>query len=164
MKYVFQFGIVWDHLPRLLDGAWLTIRLSLGAFALGFVIAMLLAYLRTSGPRPLRAVIAAYVEFIRNTPFLVQLFIIYFSLPAIGIRFEAITAAFLGLQASTPLLHSSGALWGFALGVVMLKARWVDCENWDLFAVMKGRHGRPERRDTSAVARVTPNGPVMVTT
>src|SRR5260370_15162952 len=98
MKYVFQFGIVWDHLPRLLDGAWLTIRLSLGAFALGFVIAMLLAYLRTAGPRPLRAAIAAYVEFIRNTPFLVQLFIIYFSLPAIGIRFEAITAASLGMS------------------------------------------------------------------
>jgi polar amino acid transport system permease protein len=98
MKYVFQFGIVWDHLPQLLAGAWLTIRLSLGAFALGFVIAMLLAFLRTAGPRPLRAAIAAYVEFIRNTPFLVQLFIIYFSLPAIGIRFEAITAALLGMS------------------------------------------------------------------
>ena len=55
MKYVFQFGIVWDHLPRLLDGAWLTIRLSLGAFALGFAIAVLLAFLRTAGPRPVRA-------------------------------------------------------------------------------------------------------------
>ena len=49
MKYVFQFGIVWDHLPQLLAGAWLTIRLSLGAFALGFVIAMLLAFLRKIG-------------------------------------------------------------------------------------------------------------------
>ena len=68
------------------NGAWLTLRLSLGAFALGFALAMLLAFLRTAGPRPVRAAIAAYVEFIRNTPFLVQLFIIYFSLPAIGIR------------------------------------------------------------------------------
>src|SRR5438046_5591926 len=98
MKYVFQFGIVWDHLPALLQGAWLTIRLSLGAFALGFVIAVVLAFLRTAGPRPLRAAIAGYVEFIRNTPFLVQLFIIYFSLPAVGIRFEAITAALLGMS------------------------------------------------------------------
>ena len=98
MNYVFQFGIVWDHLPRLLDGAWLTMGLSLGAFALGFVIAMLLAFLRTAGPRPLRAGIAAYVELIRNTPFLVQLFIIYFSLPMIGIRFDAITAALLGMS------------------------------------------------------------------
>src|SRR5213079_387365 len=100
MKYVFQFGIVWDHLPQLLDGAWLTIRLSLGAFALGFAIAVLLAFLRTAGPRPLRAAIAGYVEFIRNTPFLVQLFIIYFSLPAAGIRFDANEAALVAMVIS----------------------------------------------------------------
>ena len=98
MKYVFQFGIVWDHLPKLLDGAWLTIGLSFGAFALGFVMAMLLAFLRTAGARPIRMAIAAYVELIRNTPFLIQLFIIYFSLPAVGIRLDAITAALLGMS------------------------------------------------------------------
>ena len=98
MNYVFQFGIVWDHLPKLLDGAWLTIGLSFGAFALGFVMAILLAFLRTSGARPIRMAIAAYVELIRNTPFLIQLFIIYFSLPAVGIRLDAITAALLGLS------------------------------------------------------------------
>src|SRR5436190_1127682 len=98
MKYVFQFGIVWDHLPQLLNGAWLTLRLSLGAFALGFAIAMILAFARTSGPRAMRAAIAGYVEVIRNTPFLVQLFIIYFSLPAIGIRLDATVAALLGMS------------------------------------------------------------------
>jgi len=98
MNYVFQFGIVWDHLPKLLDGAWLTIGLSFGAFALGFVMAMLLAFLRTAGARPIRMAIAAYVELIRNTPFLIQLFIIYFSLPAVGIRLDAITAALLGMS------------------------------------------------------------------
>jgi polar amino acid transport system permease protein len=98
MKYVFQFGIVWDHLPQLVNGAWLTLRLSLGAFALGFAIAIMLAFARTSGPRPVRAAIAGYVEFIRNTPFLVQLFIIYFSLPAIGIRLDATAAALLGMS------------------------------------------------------------------
>ena len=98
MKYVFQFGIVWDHLPQLLEGAWLTLRLSLGAFALGFAVAVMLAFLRTAGPRGVRTAIAAYVEIIRNTPFLVQLFIIYFSLPALGIRMEAITAALVGMS------------------------------------------------------------------
>ena len=98
MNYVFQFGIVWDHLPKLLDGAWLTIGLSFGAFALGFVMAILLAFLRTAGARPIRMAIAAYVELIRNTPFLIQLFIIYFSLPAVGIRLDAITAALLGMS------------------------------------------------------------------
>jgi len=98
MKYVFQFGIVWDHLPQLINGAWLTLRLSFGAFALGFALALLLAFLRTSGPKPARVAVAAYVEVIRNTPFLVQLFIIYFSLPAIGIRMEAVTAALIGMS------------------------------------------------------------------
>ena len=98
MNYVFQFGIVWDHLPKLLDGAWLTSGLSFGAFALGFVMAILLAFLRTAGARPIRMAIAAYVELIRNTPFLIQLFIIYFSLPAVGIRLDAITAALLGMS------------------------------------------------------------------
>ena len=98
MKYVFQFGIVWDHLPQLADGAWLTLRLSLGAFTLGLAVATLLAFLRTAGLKPLRVAIAAYVEFIRNTPFLVQLFIIYFSLPAIGVRFDAGEAALLGMS------------------------------------------------------------------
>ncbi|HEY6895392.1 MAG TPA: amino acid ABC transporter permease, partial [Rhodanobacteraceae bacterium] len=98
MKYVFQFGIVWDHLPQLLEGAWLTLRLSLGAFALGFGVAVALAFLRSAGPQTVRIAIAAYVEIIRNTPFLVQLFIIYFSLPALGIRMEAITAALVGMS------------------------------------------------------------------
>ncbi|MET0733695.1 MAG: amino acid ABC transporter permease [Casimicrobiaceae bacterium] len=97
VKYVFQFGIVWDHLPRLIDGAWLTLRLSVGAFVLGLALAALFAYARTSGPRWARIAVTAYVEFIRNTPFLVQLFVIYFSLPAIGIRFEAVTAALIGM-------------------------------------------------------------------
>jgi polar amino acid transport system permease protein len=98
MKYVFQFGIVWDHLPRLLDGAWLTLRLSAGAFVLGLTIATALAFIRNAGPAPLGAAVRTYVEFIRNTPFLIQLFIIYFSLPAIGLRFEANEAALLGMS------------------------------------------------------------------
>jgi len=97
MRYVFQFGIVWDHLPELLNGAWLTVRLSVAAFLVGFAIAVVLAFLRTTGPRPVRVAITAYVDLIRNTPFLVQLFIIYFSLPAIGIRMEAVTAALVGM-------------------------------------------------------------------
>lgn len=98
MKYVFQFGLVWDYLPQLLNGALLTIQLSMGALCLGFALAIVLAYLRTSGLAWLRAAITIYVELIRNTPFLVQLFIIYFSLPAIGLRFDAVTAALVGMS------------------------------------------------------------------
>jgi len=93
VTYVFQFGIVFDRFDQLLQGAWLTIRLAAMAMVLGLTVAIVCAYLRTAGPRPLRALVAIYVEGVRNTPFLVQLYIIYFSLPGLGIRFEANEAA-----------------------------------------------------------------------
>ena len=97
MTYVFQFGIVFDKFPLLLEGALLTIRLAAMAMVLGLIVAVICAYLRTSGPKPVRALVAAYVEAIRNTPFLVQLYIIYFSLPTLGIRFEANEAALVAM-------------------------------------------------------------------
>lgn len=97
MHYVFQFGIVYDNLPLLLHGALLTIRLSALAMLFGAVVGVLGAAVSTSSSRWARGIVRAYVEVIRNTPFLVQLFIIYFSLPAIGLRFRADQAALLGM-------------------------------------------------------------------
>jgi polar amino acid transport system permease protein len=97
VTYVFQFGIVWDQFDRMLAGAWLTIRLAAMAMVLGLALAVLCAYLRTSGPRPLRLLVAAYVEAIRNTPLLVQLYVIFFALPSTGLRLEANTAALVAM-------------------------------------------------------------------
>lgn len=97
MTYVFQFGIVFDRFPALIEGALLTIRLAALAMLFGLLVAVTCAYLRTSGPKPVRMLVAVYVEAIRNTPFLVQLYIIFFSLPAIGIRFEANQAALVAM-------------------------------------------------------------------
>lgn len=97
MTYVFQFGIVFDRFDELLQGAWLTIRLSAMAMALGLSVAIVCAFLRTAGPKPVAALVAAYVEAVRNTPFLVQLYIVFFSLPAAGIRFEANEAALVAM-------------------------------------------------------------------
>jgi polar amino acid transport system permease protein len=93
VHYVFQFNVVLDHLPELLDGAWLTIRLSAMAMALGLCLAILCAYGETASARPVRWLVSSYIELIRNTPFLVQIFIIYFSLPSLGIRLDANEAA-----------------------------------------------------------------------
>jgi polar amino acid transport system permease protein len=97
VHYVFQFGVVYDNLPLLLHGALLTIRLSALAMLFGAVVGVLGAAVSTSSSRWARGIVRAYVEVIRNTPFLVQLFIIYFSLPAIGLRFRADQAALLGM-------------------------------------------------------------------
>jgi polar amino acid transport system permease protein len=97
VTYTFQFGIVFDKLDLLLEGAWLTIRLAFTAMVMGLLVAVTCAYLRTAGPRPVRALVATYVEGIRNTPFLVQLYVIFFSLPSIGIRFDANEAALVAM-------------------------------------------------------------------
>jgi polar amino acid transport system permease protein len=97
VNYVFQFNVVWEHFPELLNGALLTIELSATAMALGLCLAVLCAYGKSVGPRPVRALIGAYVELIRNTPFLVQIFIFYFSLPVVGIHLTANTAALLAM-------------------------------------------------------------------
>lgn len=93
MHYAFHFNVVWEHWRDLAEGAWLTIRLSAVAMTIGLAVAVVCAYAKAAGPGALRWMIAAYVEGIRNTPFLVQIFIIYFSLPALGISVGANEAA-----------------------------------------------------------------------
>ena len=93
MNYKFQFGDVFAAWPLLLEGTWATIQLSLSAMVLGLMLAIVCAWGKTAGPAPLRWLINAYIELIRNTPFLVQLFFFFFALPALGLRWSAHTAA-----------------------------------------------------------------------
>jgi polar amino acid transport system permease protein len=72
VDYVFQFGAVWRELDALLLGAWLTVRLSALAMVLGLVVGVAGARATASRWRAVRALARAYVEAIRNTPFLVQ--------------------------------------------------------------------------------------------
>ena len=93
MTYSFQFADVLAAWPLLLKGTWITVQLSLIATALGLLVAIACAWGKTAGPKPVRWVIQAYIELIRNTPFLVQLFFFFFALPAIGLRWSPYTAA-----------------------------------------------------------------------
>jgi polar amino acid transport system permease protein len=93
MHYAFHFNVVWEHWRDLAEGAWLTIRLSALAMTFGLAVATVCAYAKAAGPSPVRWAVAAYVEAIRNTPFLVQIFIVYFSLPTLGISIGANEAA-----------------------------------------------------------------------
>ncbi|NYT38226.1 amino acid ABC transporter permease [Allopusillimonas soli] len=97
MNYDFQFGPVFDAWPLLLRGTWMTIQLSFSAMILGLALAVLCAWGKTAGPRPLRWLISVYIEVIRNTPFLVQLFFFFFALPAIGIRWSPYYAALVAM-------------------------------------------------------------------
>jgi polar amino acid transport system permease protein len=97
VNYQFRFDLVLGSLPELMLGAWLTIQLSVIAMAIGIVVAVLSAVARMSGPAPVKWAIGAYIEVIRNTPFLVQIFIVYFGLPAIGVRFDPNTSALVAM-------------------------------------------------------------------
>ena len=97
MDYVFHFGDIWDARGELFQGTLLTLRLSALAMALSLVFAVLGAFARTSGPRWLRMLVGGYVEVIRNTPFLVQIFMLYFGLPSLGLRLDANEGALIAL-------------------------------------------------------------------
>src|SRR5262245_35173887 len=97
MIYELQFHEVWQNLDNLLWGAWLTVRLSAISMALGLIAGIICAFLRTTYPKIFKAIIEAYVEIIRNTPFLVQIFLVYFGLPAIGIKLDANRAAIVAM-------------------------------------------------------------------
>jgi len=93
MNYTFQFTEVFAAWPLLLKGTLSTVQLSVLAMLLGLGVAIVCAWGKTAGPRPLRWLINIYIELIRNTPFLVQLFFFFFALPALGLRWSAYTAA-----------------------------------------------------------------------
>ena len=59
-------------------------------------------------------------------------------------------AALTGLTISTQTLHLMGAAIGFAVGIVMVRRDWVDCENWDIFSVIAGRHEMTDDQLTTA--------------
>ena len=97
MDYVFQFGAVWKDVDLLLLGAWLTVKLSFLTLAIGLVVGTAGALFRISRHRLLRGVARSYVEAIRNTPFLIQLLLLYLGLPAIGVRLAPEQATLLAL-------------------------------------------------------------------
>src|SRR5579872_5068883 len=86
------------YLPTLLAGARLTILLSLATFCVATVIALLVALGRLSRFRILRILLTGYVEFIRGTPGLVQIYYIFYVLPFWGLTLNAALAGILGLS------------------------------------------------------------------
>ncbi|MEX0492223.1 amino acid ABC transporter permease [Raoultella terrigena] len=82
--------------PMLYAGLVFTIPITLISFALGLGLGFIVALIRLYGPRPLRLLVRFYVWVIRGTPLLVQLFLIFYALPGIGITLDAFPAAVIG--------------------------------------------------------------------
>ncbi|EEQ93666.1 amino acid ABC transporter, permease protein, 3-TM region, His/Glu/Gln/Arg/opine family [Brucella intermedia LMG 3301] len=131
--YNFNFAPVFASMDKLLVGAWQTIELSCAAMVLGLIVSIICAVGKTSGPKPVRFVIDAYIEIIRNTPFLVQIFFIFFGLPSAGLRLSPNSAALLALivnfgaygteiiRAGIESIHKGQVEAGTALGLSRLQ-------------------------------------------
>ena len=93
-----SFQLVLDSLPFLLKGAIWTVVLSLGGMFFGLLLGFGLALLRLYGYAPLGWLARLYISFFRGTPLLVQLFMIYYGLPQLGLQLEPLSAALIGFS------------------------------------------------------------------
>ena len=85
------------YLPLLLQGALVTLEISAAAMAMAISLGLSLAVARVFAPRGVAWPIVGFIEVVRGTPLLIQLFIIFYGLPSIGIRFSPLWAAVIGL-------------------------------------------------------------------
>ena len=82
MKFDFSYAL--EALPRLLEGALITIEVALVGFVLSLTFGTLITIVRTvSRSRVLNGILNVYISFIRGTPMLIQIFLVYYALPAI---------------------------------------------------------------------------------
>jgi polar amino acid transport system permease protein len=97
MAYQLDPSIIIKHLPLFLKGVFLTVEISFFAILIGLPIGILAAVGRTSRFKILNLVGAVYVEVFRNTPLLIQIFIIFFGLPGIGIKLSPYVSGLIAL-------------------------------------------------------------------
>jgi len=97
MTYKLQFAELLPYWDILLHGLIFTIVLTVVSTVAGVAVGTAGAAARTFGPKWLDMIVGAYVEIVRNTPFIVQLFFIFFGLPAAGVKLTETTAAFIAM-------------------------------------------------------------------
>lgn len=93
----YQWRTVLEYLPDFLRAAGLTLWITLLAFVLALACGLVAALARNSRLGILRLLAGAYVEVIRNTPVLLQIFVVFFALPSVGLRLDAVTAGIVAI-------------------------------------------------------------------
>ncbi|GJH10280.1 amino acid ABC transporter permease [Caballeronia novacaledonica] len=93
----YQWLTLWGYVPEFLKAGWLTLQVTLLAFVLAVLLGLLTALASMSPLGVIRFIARAYVEIIRNTPVLLQIFIVFFGLPSAGISLDAYWAGVIAL-------------------------------------------------------------------
>ena len=106
-------------LPVMLQGAWHTLLFAISSMALGLLLGFAIALVRLTRLPVLAPLAALYVSAMRGTPLLVQIFVIYYGLPGVGIEFDPVTAGILALTMNAAAYLSEsmrGAIAGVSTG------------------------------------------------
>jgi polar amino acid transport system permease protein len=93
-----DWSFIWEHRQEFIDGLQNTLKVALIGIALAFLIGVALGAARAHRIRVVSPIAAGYVELIRNTPLLVQVFLIYFGLPQLGVRLTPFQAAWISVS------------------------------------------------------------------
>jgi polar amino acid transport system permease protein len=124
------------YLPDFIKGAGVTIELTVVGLVIGFFLGLVLALARSYGPGWLKAIAVGYIELFRGTPLLVQLIIIYYCLPSLGLTLSQMLSAYLALglnsaayqaeyfRGSLQAIGSSQMTAGRAIGLSRWKTIW----------------------------------------
>jgi polar amino acid transport system permease protein len=114
----FEWSVVWSSLPRLLDGAWITIWLTCVTMVIAVPGGLLLALMRLSGLRIVSGSATAFVEFFRATPLILQIYWVYYVLPAyFDIQLSQIATAVTGLACNISAFNSET----FRSGIISIR-------------------------------------------
>jgi len=129
MGYTLDFSVVWQALPALLWGCVGTLGLALAGMALAMIIGVAGVASLDSRMAWLRAIVIGFVEIVRNTPFLVQIFFLFFALPLIGLKLSPTATAIIALgvnggayaieiiRGGVQSIHKGQIEAGYALGL-----------------------------------------------
>ena len=99
MGYALNFNLIWRHFDKLWGGLLLSLELAVISIAIGVVIGLVLAVWYVSAGRVVRGIIAAYVEFIRNVPLILLVYLVFYGLPTvIDVAYDAPTSFVLTLS------------------------------------------------------------------
>lgn len=126
-----------DSAPFLIKGAYYTVFLSLGGMFFGLLLGFGLALMRLSPFMLVRGIARIYVSFFRGTPLLVQLFMIYYGLPELGIELDPLTAALIGFSLN---------MGAYACEILRAAISSVDRGQWEAAASIGMTRGQAMRR------------------
>ena len=97
MGYTLDFSVVWHAMPALLWGCVGTLGLALAGMTLAMIIGVAGVAARDAKSAWLRTIVIGFVEIVRNTPFLVQIFFLFFALPLVGLKLNPTATAIIAL-------------------------------------------------------------------